>query len=55
MTNLQIAFAIINLGLKTINEIQISMQINPADEQAIKDKVREVQSRIKTLKGKEVT
>ncbi len=52
--DIQTAFAFINLGLRLIIEVQESTQLDPVDEQAIKDKVREVQSRIKTLKGKPV-
>lgn len=48
---LQTVFALIDLGLTLLIEIQESVQLDPADEQAVKDKIREVQGRIKTLRG----
>ncbi len=55
MNNLQIAFAIIDLGLRLINEIEKSVQLDPSDKQAVKDRIKEIQNKIKTLDGKPVS
>ena len=54
MNSIQIAFAIIDLGLRLINEVEKSARLDPADKQALKDRISEIQSKIRTLDGQPI-